>query len=263
MEETKTPVVERSAFTTGYTIEISQKLSLLLTSFIVVIAIFMAGQLFYQFRSLPQNMPTEISINGEGKIYVKPDIAMVNFGVETQGLKSQDTVNQNNEKMNKIIEAVKALGVDEKDIQTTLYNLNPVYDYTNWGRVFKGYSLNQQVTVKIRNFDKINDILDKATLNGANRISDIQFTVDDMEKFRAEARAKAIEMAKEKALVLANQAGLKIEKLVNIYEGGNSTPQPFYNQGFGGAQMEKSTAPQIEVGQLEVAVSVTLTYRIR
>jgi len=250
MEETKT-------------IEISQKLFSLLAGLIVLITVFIAGQLFYQFKSLPQNYPTDISVSGEGKVYAKPDIAMVNLGVETQALKSQDAVNQNNEKMNKIIEAVKGLGVEDKDIKTTLYNLNPIYDYTNLGRVFKGYSLNQQVSVKIRDFDKINSILDSATSNGANRVSDISFTVDDIDSVRAEARAKAIEKAKEKAFVLTSQAGLKIERLVNIYEGGSFTPQPFYDQGFGGAVMEESITPQIESGELEVNVTVTLTYRLR
>jgi len=223
----------------------------------------MAGQLFYQFRSLPQNSPAEISVSGEGKVYAKPDVAVISLGVETQGLKSQDTVNQNNEKMTKIIESVKGLGVEDKDIKTTLYSLNPVYDYTNWGRVFKGYSLNQQVQVKIRNFDKISDILDQATSNGANTIGDLQFTVDDIEKVRAEARKEAILKAKEKALVLTDQTGLKIQKLVNIYDNNNFPPQPFYNQGFGGDIMEKSIAPQIESGQMEINVSITLVYRVK
>jgi len=64
--------------------------------------------------------------------------------------------------------------------------LNPVYDWTDWGgRTFKGYSLDQKITVKIRNFDKINDILDKATASGANDVGQLQFTVDDMEKIKA------------------------------------------------------------------------------
>jgi len=250
MEETKT-------------IEISQKLFYLLTGFVAIIAIFMIGELMYQFRSLPHNAPSEISVSGDSKVYAKPDIGKVSLGVELQGFKSQDVVNQSNERMNKIIEAVKNLGVEDKDIQTTLYSLSPVYDYTETGRVFKGYSLSQQVSVKIRNFNIINEVLDKAVSSGANKIGDIQFTVDDMEKFKSEARAKAIEKAKEKALVLSKQAGLKIEKLINVYEGGGFAPQPFYNQGFGGAISEKSVAPQIETGELEVNATVTLTYRVR
>jgi hypothetical protein len=156
------------------------------------------------------------------------------------------------------------LGVDEKDIKTSSYNLYPVYDYPRTGRVFVGYSLDQQISVKIRNFDKISDILDKATSEGANTISDLQFTVDDLEKSKADARKEAIEQAKAKALVLVNQAGLKIIKLTNVSEGYTSSPQPVY--GMGGAvssAKEMSIAPDIQTGQSEISTTVYLTYRVK
>jgi len=243
-------------------IEISQKLFSLIAGLIAVVAVFMVGELLYQFQSLPKNAPREIIVSGEAKAYLKPDIALINLGTRTEAKKSQDAVNQNNKIMNAVIESIKNLGVDDKDIKTNLYNLNPVYDYTEKGRVFRGYSLDQQIQVKIRNFDKINDILDNAASNGANTIGYLQFTVDDMEKVRAEVRVKAIAIAKEKALTLANQAGLKIEKLIDISEDYPLTPVPLYEQRLG-ATTEKSVAPQIQTGQLEVDSTVTLTYRVR
>ncbi|MEK7124356.1 MAG: SIMPL domain-containing protein [Patescibacteria group bacterium] len=250
MEETKT-------------IEISQRLFMLIGGLIAIIALFMAGRLLYQFKSLPQNFPQEITVSGEGKAYAKPDVALVTLGANTKGFKSQDVVNRNNEIMNAVIKSVKDLGVDEKDIQTTMYNLSPEYDYTEKGRVFKGYSLNQQISVKIRNFDAISNILDKAASNGANAIGDLRFTVDDMEKVKAEARQKAIAQAKEKALSLFKQSGLEAIKLVNISEGYGPVPFPAYGKGAGGAAFEASVAPQIEVGQTEVSAVINLTYRVR
>ncbi len=245
-------------------IEFSNRVFLLAAVLIAVVAISYLGQMMYQFSSLPQNFPQEITITGEGKVFVKPDIALVNLGVQTEAKKSADAVNQNNEKMNAIIKAIKDLGVDEKDIKTSAYNLYPVYDYTEAGRVFIGYSLNQQISVKIRNFEKISDILDKATSEGANTISDLQFTVDDLEKARAEAREKAIEQAKGKALVLAGQAGLKLVKLVNVSEGYAPSPEPIYGKGGAMNVMEKSTvAPDIQSGQSEISATVYLTYRVR
>ncbi|OGJ50282.1 hypothetical protein A2229_03575, partial [Candidatus Peregrinibacteria bacterium RIFOXYA2_FULL_33_7] len=192
------------------------------------------------------------------------DIGLVSIGVKTESLKSQDAVNQNNTKMAAIIKAIKETGVDEKDIQTTLYNLNPVYDWTDWGgRTFKGYSLDQKITVKIRNFDKINDILDKATASGANDVGQLQFTVDDMEKIKAEARTKAIAEAKTKAEALANEAGLRLGKLVNVSEGYDNYPQPIYGMGGASVAMEKSIAPDIQTGQMEVNVTVNLTYKVK
>ena len=218
----------------------------------------------YQFQSLPQNIDQDLSVSGTGKVYIKPDIALVSLGVKTQALKSQDAVNQNNEKMTAITKAVKDLGVEDKDIQTTNYNLSPVYDWTESGRIFKGYSLDQAISVKIRNFDKINDILDKATSAGANTVGDLQFTIDDREKALSEARTKAISEAKVKAQNLARESGLRLVKLVNVYESNGYYPQPMY--GMGDSAMAKevsSVAPSIQTGQMEVSATVNLIYKIK
>ncbi|MEK7540882.1 MAG: SIMPL domain-containing protein [Patescibacteria group bacterium] len=245
-------------------IEFSNRVFALAAVLIIVIAISYLGQTMYQFSSLPQNFPQEITITGEGKVFVKPDIVLVNLGVQTEAKKSADAVNKNNEKMNAIIKAIKDLGVDEKDIKTSTYNLYPIYDYPESGRIFVGYSLDQQISVKIRDFDKISDILDKATAEGTNTISDLQFTIDDLEKIKADAREKAIEQAKAKALVLVNQAGLKLVKLINISEGYASSPEPMYGRGGGMDTFEKATvAPNIQPGQSEINTTVYLTYRVR
>lgn len=262
------------------TVEVSQKLFMLISGAIIVVAVFMVGQLLFQFQSLPQNAPHEVNVTGGGKAYAKPDIAMVSFGMHTQAAKSQDAVTKNNEIMNKVISSIKESGVEDKDIQTTLYQLMPQYDYeydrpvgAGGGavsypypgpgkQVLRGYYLDQQIQVKIRNFDKINEILDKAASNGANTIGQLQFTVDDMEKVIAEAREKAITAAREKARTLFNQSGLRNVKLVNISEGYSPYPVPMYGKGGAVAQTD-AVAPQVQTGQLEINTTVTLTYRVR
>ncbi len=245
-------------------IEPAKKAFILAVILVVAIIGFLVAKIIYDFATLPQNFPQEITISGEGKVFVKPDVALVSLGVKTEEKKSVDAVNKNNEKMNAIIKVAKDLGVDEKDIKTSAYNLYPVYDYPTTGRVFKGYSLDQQISVKIRNFDKISDILDKATSEGANTVGDLQFTVDDLEKARADTREKAIEQAKEKALVLAGQAGLKIVKLINISEGYQPSIQPIYGMGGSRNTLEKvNIAPDIQPGQSEINTTVYLTYRVR
>lgn len=232
---------------------------------VLVVAIFLGGFLVYSFQSLPQNASQDFSVSGTGKAYAKPDIALVSFGVQTEALKSQDAVDQNNTKMNAVTKAIKDLGVEEKDIQTTAYNLSLVYDWTqNGGRRFKGYSLNQQITVKIRNFDKINDILDKATVAGANDVGSLQFTVDDTEKVKSQARQGAIVQAKTKAQEMAKQAGLSLGKLVNVSESyGGGYPAPMYAGAGSLTSLEKSVAPDVQAGQMEVNVTVNLTYKVK
>src|SRR3989344_4172765 len=196
-------------------IEPANKAFVLAIILVTGILLFLILKTVYNFQTLPQNYPQEIVVSGEGKVFIKPDVALVSLGVKTEEKKSVDAVNKNNEKMNAVIKGIKDLGVDERDIKTSAYNLYPVYSYTEKGRIFNGYSLDQQISVKIRDFDKVSDVLDKATSLGANTISDLQFTVDDLEKVRADAREQAILQAKEKAIVLASQAGLKIIKLVD------------------------------------------------
>lgn len=246
------------------TIDLSNRIYILALVLIIGVVISILGGVIYQMASLPQNAPKEISFSGEGKVVVKPDIAMVSFAVSTKALKSADAVNENNQKMNAVIKAIKGVGIDEKDIQTTVYNLQPWYDYTREGSVFRGYSLEQQISVKVRNLDTVNNVLDKATSAGANNVGNLSFTVDDMETVKAEARAKAIEQAKQKAKTLAKQAGLNLGKLTNVSEGYSGYPTPSYGIG-GGANMMKETsyAPDIQVGQSEVSVSVSLTYQVQ
>lgn len=233
---------------------------------VLVVAIFLAGILVYSFQSLPQNTPQDFTVSGTGKTYVKPDIALINFGVTAEAQKSQDAVDQGNTKMNAVVKAVKNLGIADNDIQTTNYNLSPIYDWTqNGGRKFKGYSLSQQITVKIRNFDKINSILDAVTVAGANDVGQLQFTVDDMEKVKTEAREKAIAEAKAKAQNMAKEAGLQLGKLTNISESyGGGYPVPMYADNALGAKAAiSSIAPDIQAGQQEINVTVNLTYKIK
>lgn len=275
---------------TTHTIDLSDRLYKLPIAMITVVGLVGAGWVFSQFGALPQNMPHEISVSGEGKAYLKPDVAMISFGVTSEAVKSQDAVSKNNEKMNAVIAAIKGLGVQDKDIQTTLYNLTPLYNYPVYpmkgsagstapardsvgvssvspvyvqgGRLLSGYSLEQQVSVKIRNFDNINAVLDQATAAGATNVGQLSFTVDDPEMAQSQAREEAIKNAKEKLDNIAKQSGLRVGKLVNVSEGYNSYPTPMYSSMAKDAGVE-SVPPQIQAGQMEVMSNVTLTYQIK
>ncbi|TSC94137.1 MAG: hypothetical protein CEN87_590 [Parcubacteria group bacterium Licking1014_1] len=245
-------------------IDLSDKVYKLAIAVIILVAVFYLGNLFYNFQNLPQNYPQEISISGSAKVYAKPDVAVLVLGVEDKGAKISDIVKNNTSKMNKIIKDVKDLGVDEKDIQTTQYTITPEYNWTeSRGRIFAGYVLIQQITVKARDFDKIGSILDKAASDGANAVGDLQFTIDDPESVRAEARQKAIEEAKTKAITLAKQSGLKIGKLIYISEGYNNCPQSFCGKEADVALESANAVPDIQAGQMEINSTVTLTYRVK
>lgn len=246
-------------------IELSDRFFMLIAILVLGVLVFFVGQMIYQFKYLDQNYKNQITVSGEGKVYAKPDIALVNLGVTTQGSTTADVISKNTQKMNAVIKAVKDLGVEEKDIQTTTYSLNPLYNYTEAaGRVFQGYTLDQNIEVKIRDFTKVGDILQKATAAGANLTGNLQFTIDNPEQLKTEARAKAIAAAKTNAQNLVKESGITLGKLINIYEN-YVYPMMYSNiaKGMGGGASESIPEPQIEPGQTEINVTINLIYEVR
>lgn len=249
------------------TIKFLNKVFLLAAVLVAGVLVFFAGQLFYQSELIDVQDNDQITVSGTGKVYAKPDVAIVSLGVSTEGSTVAYVIEKNTEKMNAAIEAVKKLGVEDKDIQTTNYNLYPEYNYTEAaGRYFQGYKLEQNVQVKIRDFTKIGDILSKATTGGVNLVGNLQFTIDDSDQIKQEARAKAIEKAKANAENLAAKSGIKLGKIINVYENYSSPYPVMYDSkvayGMGGGA-ESSVSPAIESGQQEINVTINLTYRVK
>lgn len=205
-----------------------------------------------------------ISVSGEGKIFVKPDIGLVSISVVSESKKVAEAQQENAQKMNNIINFLKnELGILEKDLKTTNYAISPQYEYPDGQRVFLGYEVRQTLEVKIRDLSKVGEVLEKAASKGANKISSLQFTVDNSEKPKSEARKLAIDNAGEKAKALSVQLGVKLGKIVNFNENLYNpvpTPYPFLKEavGLGGGE----TAPQIETGENEINAYVNITYEI-
>jgi len=241
------------------------KVLTLSTILVLGVLIFFVGQMVYQFQYLDQQNMNQITVSGEGKVYAQPDIALVSLGVTSQAVTVADATKNNIEKMNAVIAGVKALGVDEKDIQTTNYNLTPVYSsYLRGGSTLNGYKLEQDIQVKIRDFTKISEILSQSTTNGANLVGDLQFTIDNPEQFKEQARQQAIEQAKAKAQSLEKDSGIVLGKIVNIYE---NYAYPMYDSvktmsALGGG-MESAPSPVIQPGQTEISVTINLSYRVK
>jgi len=113
--------------------DLSNRFFMVIAVLVLAVLVYFAGQLFYQQKMLDQQNNYQITVSGEGKVYAKPDIALVNLGVTTQGSTTEEVISKNTEKMNAVIKAVKDMGVEDKDIQTTTYSLSPLYNYTEAG----------------------------------------------------------------------------------------------------------------------------------
>jgi len=204
-----------------------------------------------------------IIISGEGKIYATPDIGLITLGVVSQAGTVAPAQKDNTDKMNKIIKAMKDLGVDDKDLQTTNYNIYPRYSYTRSVQTLIGYEVDQSLEVKIRNLDKVGDILAKGAELGANQVGSLTFTFDDPEKLNQEARLKAIANAKEKADALSAELGVKIVRVINFSESSYIPPSPYYPEKAMGIGGGGGAAPDIQTGQNLITSNVTITYEIQ
>ena len=245
--------------------DLSNRLFAITALLVISIFLYLGFQLFYQQKTIDQQNANQITVSGEGKVYAAPDIATVTLGIETNGAVVKDITQKNVSAMNKIIEGLKNLGIEDKDIQTTQYSVTPQYNYTEKsGRVPNGYTINQNIEVKIRNFDNISSVLDVATQNGANVVSSLQFTIDNPEQFRSEARAKALEQAKAKAKTLADQAGIKLGAIINVYENSYSyAPYTSAKTLMGAGEAVSYDMAQIQTGQQEIDMTINVTYKIK
>jgi len=241
----------------------------LVTLFLVVLVFFFAVKSVNEIQKgkyIGQGIaPTNtISVTGKGEVFVKPDIAKISISVEKEAYSVSEAQNQATEAINKITAFLKESGIEDKDIKTTNYNIYPRYDYIEKvGRVFRGYVVTQSLEVKIRKIEKVGEILSGVTKAGANQVGGVNFTIDDEETPKREARQKAISDAKAKAEQLAKDLGVSLVRLVNFSESGGEIPiyRNFKNEALdiGGGE----PVPEVPSGENTVVISVGLTYEIK
>jgi hypothetical protein len=213
------------------------------------------------------NMPNQFNVSGLGKVFAKPDIANLTIGVKTEvKATAAEAVKENTKKMNDIIGVLKDIGIEEKDIKTVNYSLNPSYDYSSSKQRLIGYEVSQNVNIKIRDLDKIGETISKTTEKGANQIGNIDFTIDDENELKAEARDLAIEKAQAKAKDISKKTGMKLGKIINVYENQYYAPQTNYlskDMAYGIGGGAGIPAPEIQVGQNEVMVEVNVVWEVK
>lgn len=226
---------------------------------IVIVTVIMA---------LKANNQDRFSVVGSGTVYAKADIANIEIGLKTGTKKTAaEATAESTDKINKITSAITGLGVEEKDIKTSNYTLNPVYNWTNnKGQELVGYEVTQVLTLKIRDLNKIGDIIAKTTEQGANQVGNISFTIDDEFTLKNQAREIAINKAKEKAVMIANQSGMKLGKVKSVVENTEPiiSPIAYTNAKLDmAASNESLISPEIQTGQNEIKVDVTLVYEVK
>ncbi len=215
----------------------------------------------------PSTVRDTISLSGEGKISSAPTLAMIQFGVVTQARTPTLAQSENATKMNAVQAAMKAMDIRERDIETSGYSMYPNYDYTRPSAQppIMGYTVQQTVSIKVRDFEKVAQVLDRGVALGINQVNNVSFTIDDPKELQAQARLEALKDAKAKAEALADALGVDIVRVVSFSEsaGGETPPYPMYARDMAMPMSEGAAAPSLEPGVQEVRANVTVTYEIR
>ena len=224
----------------------------------------LAGPIPFSLNSVTTTKADTFSVSGEGKVTMLPDIAVISVGVTAQANTVTKVQQDLNTKINAMSAAIKKLGIDEKDIKTTYYNISPTYDYSASSQRITGYQANSNLTIKVRKIDTVNGVIDAATAAGANEVSGVHFDVDDKTKAENQAREAAVADAKSKAEAAAKAAGFKLGRVINYSEGGGSSPRPMMFDEAKSLPIAGGGEPtQVEPGSSELSVSVTLSYEIQ
>lgn len=200
-------------------------------------------------------------VQGTGKASAVPDNSVIALGVTTQAASSQQAQAQANQAANRIINALKNQGIEEKKIKTINYTINPNYSFSGETQRINGYSVSQNFEVEVP-IEKTNQIVDAGTGAGANIVSNISFKLNDekQEELKNKARQEAVDKAKDSAEGLAKAAGIRLGKIINVSESFGGEPIPVFAREAVGSP-EDQTETNITPGETNVEVSVTLTYQ--
>ena len=214
--------------------------------------------LFACIVGLGQARATEklVTVTGEATVAVAPDTAMIRIGVTSQDKTAREAGDANAKQMTAVLAAIKDAGIADRDIQTSRLSLQPQYDPNKAGTArLTGFQATNQVTVRIRDIDKLPAVLDRAIAAGANEMSGIEFVVSEQSKLLDQARDDAIADARRKAEIFAKAAGAKLGRVISITEEGSTpTPRPM--------QAMRAGAVPVAPGEQTLRAVVTVSYEL-
>ena len=214
-----------------------------------------------------------VNVSGTALINVAPDRALIQLGVESNGVTPAAVENANEVAIQRVIKAIESLGVAYKDIVTDRYVIHPLYDSYD-SLYIKGYRINNLVAVTLRNVDKLSAVVAKALEAGANQVVGVELYTSELRKYRDQARELAMKAASEKAKDLAEAAGAGTGCILNI----NENTWSYYNGWWHGSSRDlwtqnvvQNAAPTgsgemmtedgpVSLGQISVKAEVSATY---
>ncbi len=205
-----------------------------------------------------------IVVGGTGRVAVEPDLAELRLGVSMTRPTVTAARTEAAATMDAILGAVTRSGVERRDVRTTMLSVQPRYDYRD-GQAPKltGYELVNIVEVTVRDLARLGDVVDGTLGAGATSMDGLSFRLADPAPAEREARIRAMTVARSRADVLAEAAGLTILGVADVVEGDVMRPPTPYMKAHRMMVSESDGATPVEGGSMEVTVGVTVTYRAR
>lgn len=197
------------------------------------------------------------------QVEADPDLVTVGAGVTTEAPTAVEALRLNSVEMRKVIDRLKALGVAERDIQTTGINLNARYDYDQRAQrqVFRGYQASNRVSVKLRKIEETGEVLDALVVAGATDLDGPRFSLEDDTAAKAEARRRAMERARAQSLEYAQLAGYSDLRLLEVNETISARGGPPIVVTAARAELAEQSAP-VQPGRVATSVNVTVKYEM-
>lgn len=212
-------------------------------------------------RAMAEGDKRTLTVTASGKVEAKPDIALVQAGVETYAQTARAALDGNSAAMARIIAALKAKGFGERDLGTSAFSISPRYDNSkslNQRNKIVGYSVSNTVSVKVRDIATVGAVLDELVDLGVNDVGGVSFIVSAADELLDGARSEAVKTARKRAELYAEAAGVKLGKVLRISEGRENGPEPRL---YARAAIAESAVP-IEPGMQELTQSVTVTFEL-
>lgn len=210
-----------------------------------------------------QQEGTTLSISGTAERQVAPDYAVLTLGIQTEAESVSNAKSKNDAIMSTMIANLQDLNIGRKDIQTTSFNVNPEYTYINNKNTLKGYTINNTVSVKIKDLDKISKVIDMAARAGGSNINGLQFGTEKSSAMEDILIKDAVDDARHHAEVLASALGMHIAGVKEVNMSSMRTLNPNSNPILYAKGAALSTDTPIESGQLIVSKTVNLVYILK
>lgn len=214
----------------------------------------------YFTQTNAQSLPASriMTVTGNGKVVANASYVQLQIEVSTQGENVQQAQQENASIMNRVIQSILALSIPRENIQTATYSIAPLYDYVDGKQVFKGYEVTNAITVKVPDTNLVGVVIDTAVENGANRISSIQFKIDNGDVYYQQALSLALHNAQMKANTIAQTMQLSVHpQAIEIIEENENGPVLYKSM----AMADSSMLTPIEQGQLTISAAVRVTFQ--